>query len=54
MAPKYERTELVKTRTSLAFAKNRVDKFLAQAEQARQDVAALEQKITELAEAENK
>lgn len=55
MAPKYERTELVRTRTSLAHAKNRVNRFLGQAEQARQDVAALEQKIAGLeAEAANK
>lgn len=48
MAPKYERTELVRTRTSLAHAKNRVNRLLAQAEQARHEVEALEQKIAEL------
>ena len=52
MAPTYERTELVRTRTSLAHARNRVVRFMGQAEQARQDVAALEQKIADLEAAE--
>ena len=53
MAPTYERTELVRTRTSLAHAKNRIDRFLAQAEQARQHVADLEQKIIKLQKESN-
>lgn len=53
MAPQYERTVLVRTRTSLAHAKNRVNRFLAQAAQAQHDVEALERKITALQEAES-
>ena len=48
MAPSYERTELVKTRTSLAHAKNRVQRFLAQSNQAQHEVEALEEKIAKL------
>jgi hypothetical protein len=48
MAPKYERTELVRTRTSLAFAKNRVQRYLAKAAEAETEVAEIEAKIAAL------
>jgi hypothetical protein len=43
--PVYERTELTKARTSLAFAKRRLSKAV-------QDVQTLESRITALQEAE--
>lgn len=44
----YERTELTKARTSLAFAKNRVTRLQNQALEASREVGAIEQRIQEL------
>jgi hypothetical protein len=55
-APIYERTDLVKARTSLAFAKNRVVRLQNKALEAAREVGNIEQRIAELekAEASNK
>lgn len=45
---KYERTELSKTRTALAFAKTRVARLQRQAVEAAHEVQMFEQKIAEL------
>ncbi|WP_175417285.1 hypothetical protein [Arthrobacter sp. 24S4-2] len=49
MAPtNYERTELVKARTTLAHARNRVVRFQNKAIEAAREVGTLEQRIHEL------
>jgi hypothetical protein len=51
---KYERTELVRTRISLSFAKTRVARLQAQALEAAREVGTMEQRIAELEKAEAK
>jgi hypothetical protein len=51
-AREYERTDLTKARTSLAFARNRVTRLRNQALEAAREVGVIEKRIAELEQAE--